>query len=670
VSKPARGTASYSRRGARSDPEPFAVSLWTKDVPKKHRGLGLSPALRRDDLPKRGIAKPLVVAGVALVLVLVGGTVDWAMNRGKVYPGISVGEVDLGGKTAEEARDLMEAAFVPRLVDTRVLVFASEEASLDPEESLRITEEYFSDENIPPEEARPHRLVWQADAISLVATFDTEGLVADALACGRKDGGIIRRLQALAFGSRIEPRARYNQDAFDALAHDIDLTIGEPRVNFGIVVEEGTAYVSDGHDGHIVDRDDFRRALDSAFFLSEEEDPGFVAEAHYAPLQVTHEMAQEVCDKVNDAIGLGAYFTAENGVLDADKATLGTWVATDIEPSGRDWRLVPYLDYKLARETLLDKISADYGDQETRVRFVMERNMPIVKLDTPGTMPLTEEALKSLSAYIFAADTHVVSQPRVTVASVPLPSKMGFEEALDYGVIARIAEFTTEYTTYATERNHNIHLAATMLNHSIVERDGGIWSFNDTAGDCNEGAGFRGAGAIVDGEIVDEIGGGICQVATTVFNAVYDSGFPIVRRHNHTLYMPAYPEGRDAAVSWPDLDLRWKNDSPSDVLLVMSYTDSTVTAGLYGVDPGYQVTTLEGGWSEGEKFKTKRVVDETMAEGSYYIKTPGEDGSSVSIVRTVTDREGNLLLQDSFVSVYPPIDEVILVGPNTPAPGA
>ena len=63
--------------------------------------------------------------------------------------------------------------------------------------------------------------------------------------------------------------------------------------------------------------------------------------------------------------------------------------------------------------------------------------------------------------------------------------------------------------------------------------------------------GYKNAGAIVDGEYTDEIGGGVCQVATTVYNAVYDAGYPIVERHNHTLYIASYPEGRDAAIAFP-----------------------------------------------------------------------------------------------------------------------
>ena len=62
-------------------------------------------------------------------------------------------------------------------------------------------------------------------------------------------------------------------------------------------------------------------------------------------------------------------------------------------------------------------------------------------------------------------------------------------------------------------------------------------------------------------------------MATTVFNAVYEAGYPIERRNNHSLYIASYPEGRDAAIAYPDIDLVWRNDTESDVLLRMSYTN-------------------------------------------------------------------------------------------------
>jgi vancomycin resistance protein YoaR len=200
------------------------------------------------------------------------------------------------------------------------------------------------------------------------------------------------------------------------------------------------------------------------------------------------------------------------------------------------------------------------------------------------------------------------------------------------------------------------------MDNSIIRAQGGQWSFNDVVGESSAATGFLGAGTILDGEIVDDVGGGICQVATTVFNAVYLSGFPIVERHNHSLYLSNYPAGRDAAISYPYLDLRWKNDSNSDVLLTMSYTETSVLAQLYSVNPGYVVSTEIGDWEEGETFSTQTIETEDIEALTSYTKTKGVNGKKISITRTVKDAEGNTLHTQVFSSVYDAIDEVIVVG--------
>ena len=194
----------------------------------------------------------------------------------------------------------------------------------------------------------------------------------------------------------------------------------------------------------------------------------------------------------------------------------------------------------------------------------------------------------------------------------------------------------------------------------------GFAQIHDTVGEANEEAGFQAAHAIINGEYDDAIGGGICQVATTVFNAVYEAGYPVTERRNHSLYISSYPTGRDAAIAYPDLDLTWVNDGTSDVLMRSRYTDSSLTVTLYGIDPGYVVSTQAGDWETGEPFKKRTKVDESEPEGTRYVKTAGADGRSVTVHRTVRDRAGNVLHEEDFTSNYAPIDEVTVVGPNTP----
>lgn len=184
----------------------------------------------------------------------------------------------------------------------------------------------------------------------------------------------------------------------------------------------------------------------------------------------------------------------------------------------------------------------------------------------------------------------------IAITSSKVPEKLGLSEALNIGVVTTISSYTTTYSSGAgTEnRNGNIALCASTINNSICKSDGGRWSFNETVGDTTPDRGYTEAGAIVGNRYTKSIGGGVCQVATTVFNAVYDSGFQVVSRHNHDLHMASYPAGRDAAISYPYLDLIWQNNESSDVLMQASTTGYSITVSMLGVNPQYSVVTEEG----------------------------------------------------------------------------
>ncbi|MGI6105053.1 MAG: VanW family protein [Raoultibacter sp.] len=602
---------------------------------------------------------------VLLCLVVVGGLIDHGVNYGKIYPGVKVGEIELGGKTAEEAEKLIESTYSPRLMNTHVYIFANEEASKNLEASLAQTNDESFAEQHSVEEVQANKLVWQTDAGSLGANLDTKEMVRAALALGREDGGIFARLVAGISGSVIDPWARYDQGALEALAQDIDLTIGDLRVNYGVSVIEGHAEVIPGHDGTMIDRKAFEKELDNVLLLNTNQEVSFIAQAEYAPLQIDEEKASKTAESINQAIMHGVRFMYHGVAWDAEPTELGSWIQTRLIESGEDaWELEAFVSYDLAKVSLQSHLRASFNESEVRIGFVNDGGSIQVHTQSSGTIPKTREAIDNLNTKLFNAEEPVTGQVVVEAESASIPETMSLQDALDTGVVEKISDFTTEYTANVENRNHNIHLVSDLLHNSIVKADGGVWSFNETAGNCNEEAGFRGAGSIINGEYVDEIGGGICQVATTVFNAVYNSGLPIVQRHNHSLYIASYPAGRDAAVSWPDLDLRWKNDTTSDILLQTSYTDTSISVVLYGINPDYQVSTSTGNWEEGEKYKKRTVTDETLSPGESYIKTYGSDGSKISVVRTVKDRQGTLLYENVFNSVYEPKDEITVEGPK------
>ena len=143
-----------------------------------------------------------------------------------------------------------------------------------------------------------------------------------------------------------------------------------------------------------------------------------------------------------------------------------------------------------------------------------------------------------------------------------------------------VSNYTTLYGGIAN-RIHNVELVAHLVDGTLIA-PGATFSFNQTTGDRNAAKGFLEAPVIVNGELTTGLGGGVCQVSTTVFNAAFEAGLKIVERTNHALYISHYPQGRDATVDYPAVDLKFVNDTGNWLLLRTFVSSSSLTVGLYG----------------------------------------------------------------------------------------
>jgi len=151
-----------------------------------------------------------------------------------------------------------------------------------------------------------------------------------------------------------------------------------------------------------------------------------------------------------------------------------------------------------------------------------------------------------------------------------------------------IAAFTTN-TTSDSNRNNNINLACQTINGTVL-LPGETFSFNTVVGERTYANGYREAGAIVSGELVKEIGGGICQVSSTLFNAAARANLEIVYRSPHAWPSSYVNIGEDATVNWPSLDFKFKNDTDTPIFVIMYYKSRQCTAEIWGKSLGDNVT--------------------------------------------------------------------------------
>lgn len=600
----------------------------------------------------------------AIIVLVVAGIVDFAINHDKIYANVTIGEVNVSGMTEDQAAEALRNTYSSRITGASIKIYADQD-TMDKANSGEDIDNIEESEEVSTDEATANRKVWSTDASTLQARMEYGTLAKQAYEVGRNDGSIFERLHALFFGRNLDPTVSMNDSALSKLGTSIDKTLGKLRKNYDIKVVDGQASVTSGHDGNEVNLDWLRSQLQQRFTDGDNSASAdsFVAQIEYAPLQITQDAAQSVADEVNDAIEDGATFTFEGKSWTASATQLGNWITTDVEKDGDSYKLNVAFKKDKAKSVILKHITPKFDSDDVKVTFEKSGNDGItVHTSATGDMPVISSALDTLQQDLFAKGADRSQAPTVSVESTSIPESMSVQAALDYGIITVVSSYTTEYTADADARNHNIHLAADLLDNSIIKANGGQWSFNDTAGECNADKGFEGAGVIIDGETVDEIGGGICQVATTVFNAVYEGGFDVITRHNHSLYIASYPDGRDAAISWPDLDLVWDNDSSNDLLMRTSHTDTTVTVELLGVPDGRTVSTETGAWKEGEKYSTVTQTDSSLAKGYSYVKQTGSDGKSITVVRTVKSAKGKVLHKDTFSSVYDARDEIVVKG--------
>lgn len=231
------------------------------------------------------------------------------------------------------------------------------------------------------------------------------------------------------------------------------------------------------------------------------------------------------------------------------------------------------------------------------------------------------------------------------------------------------------YSTVSTNNangNHNMKLALGSANGTVLQ-PGEIFSFNSKTGNTTNGSqGYRKAGAIVGGKLVDEYGGGICQASTTLYGAALRSNMKILTRYNHTWPSSYCPIGQDAAVSYGSLDFRFQNTSEYPVYIVAGMSGNTLTATFYGYqDPSYdeiKVTSQQTGTVAQPADIYQE--DKSLAKDKIVRERTGRVGKRASAQR-IYYKNGSVVKRETLPSsYYRELASVYRYGPGSAIPGS
>jgi vancomycin resistance protein YoaR len=281
--------------------------------------------------------------------------------------------------------------------------------------------------------------------------------------------------------------------------------------------------------------------------------------------------------------------------------------------------------------------------QDARITFKGGKPVVVPGVDGVTIDPATVEA-SVLPALAAGGDRKATVKTKVT------EPELTTAEARKLGVKERVSTFATILTADPL-RTQNLRVAARTVNGTLV-LPGETFSLNGVLGERTRAKGYHQAPAINGGRLVSDVGGGVSQMATTVFNNVFFAGLQDVYHKPHSFYISRYPEGREATVYWPSVDMKWRNDSEYAVL-IQAWVDSRVHVSFWST----KTWDITAGKGPRTNYRTPKTVYDS-SDGC--IAQAPNTGFDVSVTRTFR-RPGSsaVVKRQTFSATYIAEDRVV-----------
>jgi vancomycin resistance protein YoaR len=563
----------------------------------------------------------LVIGALALGLVFAG-------SSQKLPEGATVAGMEVGGLTNAEAVRRLEQRY----------------------ESLRRVPVTFT---AGPREfrIRPNEIILAVDWQAAVETAHSQG---DGFAPVRG----LRRLGRRFFGGDITPAARADDSLLTHRLDTLTARIDRRQREASIRLKGLQPLVVRGATGRTLERDAAARVI-----------VGSLVGFSRAPVALPVEISQPEVTAAELAPVVAQVETAVSGPV--------RLVRGETRWRLPRWRIAQLLDLPNGGVTSLalggPEADAYFGRFRKQVDraprdaefLVASDNTVSVKPAAPGLRLDVAAARKA----ILAAALSPTDRTAKLVVARSTPERTT-REARAMGITGLVGGYTTYYGG-EPNRIHNVQLVARLVDGALIA-PGATFSFNETTGERTPEQGFREAPVIINGELQNGIGGGVCQVSTTVFNAAFDAGLSIESRTNHALYIAHYPQGRDATVNYPDLDLKFKNDTNKWLLLRTFVGSSALTVNLYGRPVDRRVEVETGPLLETGPPGVKRTPDPNLWVGEQIVDEGGQPSRRTSVTRKVYTRNGKLLYDTTWASYYRSEPKLVRYGtkpiPEQPPP--
>ncbi|WP_406023384.1 VanW family protein [Nocardioides sp. NBC_00850] len=602
---------------------PFVVH---EPVPADHSGFDQSgydhSAFEQPDYaqPVAAESKPLgtgtkvaaAIAGGIAILAFAGWTAAYAVAGEKIPEGATVAGVDIGGMTANEAMPLLDQKFAP--------------AHSQP---INVTAGDSTTEVNP------------ADA---GLSFDAEATIAKANAA--RSWSPVKLWKHFTGGGAIEPVIKADDKLITKVAAKVNKRAGTPFKDGDVVIKKGKVKTTQPVAGEGVSDEALRTAL-SGQLLVEGDRKADVPLAELTP-DVDEADVQEAVDKVaTPAVSGPITLKFEKTPVELSPKEFGDAIRFDPKDGELQASVAPS---KLKK--VLKKALADDAAKPVDATIKMVNGAPKVIPAKPGVT----FNQKDLEAVFLDVVTAPKGERTVEVKSKVAKPKVTTEEAKAWGVKEKVSTFTTNFP-YAEYRNVNIGRAAELVNGTVLA-PGDTFSLNGIVGERTAANGFTKGWMIQNGIFREDYGGGVSQMATTTFNAMFFAGLQDVEHKAHSLYIDRYPIGREATVAWPSLDLKFKNNTKYGVL-IRSWVNPASASGQGSVTVEMWSTKI---WDiktrTGERYDFKPPGKQKITDGNCE-NTVGAQGFSINVWRDFYNAgSGTKVDTQTFKTTYIPQDEV------------
>ncbi len=576
------------------------------------------PDLTEDQPSDKAGAK--VVAWLLVGLVVIFGGLYVAAHQiagDKVPRGTTVSGVRIGGHSQGEAADRLQAGLADKVARDINATIDDKPVAVDPAEA------------------------------GLSVAYDASV----AAAGGERSWDPVRLWNYFTGGDDFAAVVDIDETVYNAYLTRLNEEYGTVPVDGAVSFDSSNIVKTDARDGAALDPSDTLTALRADFLVDDPGSPALTMASVVPGIDETdvQEALNTFASPAVAAPVVLSFEGAEVKIFPADFTAALSLVATD-------GKLVPTLDGPKLTEIVKGKVTTG-SPVDARVKMV--DGAPKVVPAKPGVSFDTADLEAGFLDVVAKAEGERTLTLKAEVAKADFTTK----DAKALKIRRRVSSFST-FFPHADYRNINLGRAARLIDGTVL-KPGETFSLNGTVGERTVKNGFTKGYIISNGILTQDLGGGVSQMATTLFNAMFFAGLEDVEHKPHSFYIDRYPVGREATVAWGSVDLRFTNDTPYGVLI-----DAKVTPSTYSSSGEVRVSMYSTKWwnirtSTGKRYNITqaqiRKIDSLKCHANQ-----GYGGFDIDVMRYFTPAGENTeeRADETFHTTYTPSDTVICTNPD------